>query len=220
MKKPMVKLNTGKSVPLEEFVTWAPITQNKLTLPEEKVKAIKDIMSKKMSRAVITPKGEFPSVKAAYTALKMNPSAFGKLLKNTAYPEYRYVDPRHYENVKIFHKVYKVGKKETVTPIGTFKSQVEAANALGIPNYKLRQWMAKFPEKYYFSTDSVNKSHEDVDDSLVIKKGGYKRAKKVVTPMGTFDSKRQAALAYFLPIEEFKVLLESNSDEFYFLEPK
>ena len=33
MKKPMVKLNNGTKVPLEEFVTWSAFKQNLMTEP-------------------------------------------------------------------------------------------------------------------------------------------------------------------------------------------
>ena len=217
---PTVNLANGKTMPLEEFVKLSPITQNKLTLPPEKVQAIKEIMSKKLSRAVITPKGEFPSVKAACIALKMNSSAFGKLLKNSAYPEYRYVEEKYNEMFKRFHKVYTVGKKETVTPQGTFKSRADASRALGIPYKDLKKLMVTNPKEYYFSKDSINKSHEIDDGSMRVMKGGYKRANKVVTPLGTFSSKKQASLEYFLTLEQFQVLLELHPQEFYFLVPK
>lgn len=220
MKKLLVTLGNGKKMPLEEFVRLAPITQNKLILSPEEQQEIYKKLSTKLSRAVITPKGEFPSIKAAVNALKMNASAFGKLLKNSAYPEYRYVDEKYNEMFKRFHKVYKVGKKETVTPQGTFKSRADAARALGIPYKDLKKLMVTNPQEYYFSKDSINRSHEIDDGSMRVMEGGYKRANKVVTPLGTFPSKKQASLAYFLPLEQFQVLLELHPKEFYFIEPK
>jgi len=220
MKKPMVKFGNGKQMSLEDFVKLAPITQNKLLLTPDKVQAIKEVMSKKMSRAVITPKGEFPSVKSAAKSLKINISAFGKLLKNSAYPEYRYVEEKYNEIGKRFHKVYTVGKKETVTPYGTFKSRADASRALEIPYKDLKKLMVTNPKEYYYSKDSINKSHEVEDGSMRVMAGGYKRANKVVTPLGTFPSKKQAALAYFIPLDQFQVLLELHPKEFYFIEPE
>ena len=220
MKKPMVTIGNGKKMPLEEFVKLAPITQNKLILPPEKQDAIYKKLSVKLSRAVITPKGEFPSVKSAAKALKMNESAFGKLLKNSAYPEYRYVEEKYNEMFKRFHKIYTVGKKETVTPQGTFNSRADASRALGIPYKDLKKLMVTNPKEYYFSKDSINKSHEIDDGSMRLMKAGYKRANKVVTPKGTFSSKKQASLEYFLTIEQFQVLLDLHPQEFYFVEPK
>jgi hypothetical protein len=219
MTKPMVTLGNGKQMPLEEFVKLAPITQNKLILSPEKQQEIYKKLSAKVSRAVITPKGEFPSVKAAAKALNMNGSAFGKLLKNNAYPEYRYVDEKYNEMFKIFHKVYTVGKKETVTPNGTFRSRADASRALGIPYEVLKKLMVTNPQEYYFSKDSINKSHEINDGSMRVMEGGYKRANKVVTPLGIFSSRKQASLAYFLPLEQFQILLELHPKEFYFIEP-
>ncbi len=216
----MVTIGSGKKMPLEEFVKLARITQNKLLLPPEKQQEIYKKLSAKLSRSVITPKGEFPSVKLAAKALKMNESAFGKLLKNSAYPDYKYVEEKYNEMFKRFHKVYTVGKKETVTPHGIFKSRADASRALGIPYKDLKKLMVTNPKEYYFSKDSINKSHEIDDGSMRVMEGGYKRANKVVTPLGTFPSKKQASLAYFLPLEQFQILLELHPKEFYFIEPK
>ena len=220
MKKKIVRLGNGKEMPLEEFVKLAPITQNKLILSPEKQKEIYKTLSNKLSRAVITPKGKFPSVKVAALALKMNQSALGNLLKNSAYPEYRYVEEKYNEMFKRFHKVYTVGKKETVTPHGTFRSRADASRALGIPYQDLKKLMVTNPQEYYFSKDSINKSHEIEDGSMRVMEGGYNRANNVVTPLGTFSSKKQASLAYFLPLEQFQILLELHPKEFYFVQPK
>ena len=220
MTNKTVRLGNGKKMPLEEFVKLAPITQNKLILPPEKQKEIYKKLSDKFSRAVITPKGNFPSVKAAAKALNMNQGSFADLLKNSAYPEYRYAEEKYNEMFKRFHKVYTVGKKETVTPKGTFRSRADASRALNIPYKDLKKLMVTNPHEYYFSKDSINKSHEINDGSMRVMEGGYKRANKVVTPLGTFSSKKQASLAYFLPLEQFQVLLELHPKEFYFIQPK
>lgn len=220
MKKPMVKLGNGKEMLLEEFVKLSAITQTKLTLSPEKQKEIYKKISDKHSRAVLTPKGEFPSVKAAYQSLKMNQSAFSRLLKNSAYPEYRYVDEKYNGMFKRFHKVYTVGKKETITPQGTFNSRADASRALEITYKALKKLMITNPKEYYFSKDSINKSHEINYGSMRVRNVDNKKPNKVVTPLGTFASKKQASLAYFLPLEQFQILLELNPKEFYFIEPK
>jgi len=60
----------------------------------------------------------------------MNGSAFGRLLKNSAYPDYRYIEENYNEIFKKFHKVYSVGKKVTVTPKGTFRLILLTSNTL------------------------------------------------------------------------------------------
>jgi hypothetical protein len=222
MKKPMVKLNNGTKVPLEEFVTWASGKQNLMTIPVK----IKNEAITKRSRKINTPLGTFASMKEAITqteipyarlrryllstvhpeysyvtlkskdleqqinapthdeleatrirrgmahrhavntpkgqyvtlreatkALGISKDALRKLCLNTAYPKYSYVNPTAKDLANQYHKVYKVGRKTTVTPIGTFKSKITAANALGILKDQLGKLMKTNPHEYYYSDD-------------------------------------------------------------------
>jgi len=171
-------------------------------------------------RAVITPKGQFASVNEAAKALGISKGVLRYFCLNTAYPKYSYVNPTIQEIAKQFHKVHKVGPKKTVTPIGTFKSKIAAANALGILKDQLGKLMTTNPNEYYYAEDSVNRSHEFLNVSGIDPVKGYRLPKVIMTPSGPFPSKLQAALAYFMPSKQFDVLLELEPDKFYFIKRK
>jgi hypothetical protein len=153
-----VKLNNGKEVTLDEFITWHPQKQHQWTIPIEEKRATIEKTAAKKRRVVITPKGQFASLREATKALNMSKDALVKLIHNTAYPEYNYLDPKYIDKNKLFHKVYKVGPKKTVTPIGIFRSKIEAANALGILKDQLGKLMITNPDEYYYAEDGLNKS--------------------------------------------------------------
>ena len=295
MTKPMVMLNDGTQVSLEEFIKWTPKRQDFKTLPLEEIKAIIDKRRYRHSRsvitpigqflsvtdaavklgipysrlrkyllgkeypdysfvnptsrdleqqgdappptkeeldatrirrgmahrrAIITPKGEFATVNEAVKAHGITKDALRKLVLNTAYPDYRYVNPTPQDIAKQFHKVYKVGPKKTVTPIGTFKSKIAAAIALGILKDQLGKLMRTNPHEYYYADDNVNRSHEFLNISGIDPVRGYRLEKNIMTPLGTFPSKIQAALAYFMPSKQFDVLLELEPDNFYYIKKK
>jgi len=294
MKKPMVKLNDGTQVSLEEFIKWTPKRQEFKTRPLEEIKAISDkikirnqravntplgrfssmteaiektkiryarlrslllnpdnseysyviskpedleYLPKKLQtpdqrkavsaivgltkrRAVNTPTGQFSSVNEAAKALSIAKGVLRYFCLNTAYPKYSYVNPTPQEIAKQFYKVHKVGPKKTVTPIGTFKSKIAAANALGILKDQLGKLMTTNPNEYYYAEDSVNRSHEFLNVSGIDPVKGYRLPKVIMTPSGPFPSKLQAALAYFMPSKQFDVLLELEPDKFYFIKRK
>jgi hypothetical protein len=231
MKIPMVKLNDGTSVSLEEFNRWTPKKQEFKTRPLEEIKLITDKIRKKTSRpintplgqfpsirealiqigipysqlrrfllstehpeysyvktyignekrdpkvpteeeldatrirrgmahrrAVNTPKGQFATVREAIKVLDITKDALRDLCLNTAYPQYSYVNPTKKDIAQQYHKIYKVGPKKTVTPIGTFKSKIAAANALGILKDQLGKLMLTNPDEYYYAEDNINQS--------------------------------------------------------------
>jgi hypothetical protein len=159
MDKPTVKLNDGTEVALEEFIKWTPRRQAFKTLPLEELHASRIRRGMAHRRAVNTPLGRFETMGEAVKALGITKDALRKLLLNTAYPKYSFVNPTQKELSEQFHKVYKVGPKKTVTPIGIFKSKIAAANALGILKDQLGKLMLTNPSEYYYAEDNVNQSN-------------------------------------------------------------
>lgn len=150
MKKQMVKLNNGKEVLLEEFVSWTAHKQSLLTKPIEKRRV--DIEKKVQStrRAINTPLGQFSCFEDAKKALNMGTYALRSRLKNLAYPEYSFVNPKPKDAEKEFHQVKKRGRKFTVTPIGVFNSKIEAYISYGLKKGEFETLLREQPEKYYY----------------------------------------------------------------------
>ena len=115
----MVKLNNGKEISLEEFVSWKANKQTLLTKPIEKRQSDIEKKIQSTKRAINTPIGQFPCFEDAKKALNMGTYTLRSRLKNLAYPEYSYANPKPKDFEKEFYHVKKKGKKFTVTPIGS-----------------------------------------------------------------------------------------------------
>jgi len=223
MTKETVNLNDGTTVPLKVFVTWHHVKQWAKTRPlEEQLKIIaKRIESSK--RAVNTPIGRFNSVAEAAKKYNLNTVQFRDLIRNTAFPEYNYVVPKHRDVEKEFHnptphKYVKVDK--VVTPLGKFASKRDAEKAHGISKTRLNTLLRKDSENYYFievgpkPNPKAPPKEPKIKKPLInnnIKRKAYtvklspeaykaaidKRSKKqlreVITPFGNFESIEKAA---------------------------
>lgn len=216
MKKPMVKLNNGTKVLLEEFVTWHQMKQYKWTMPLEEKNLILAKMGLTKRRAVNTPIGQFLTVNEAVKKLGITKDGLRNLILNTAYPKYSYVNPTQKDIDKQFHRVYKGGPKKTVTPIGTYSTKGLAAKALGISYEDLNRLIKFQPKKYYYSEDTLNiGSRKANDPSLYHPTKGYRLAKEYMTPTGPYPSKIQAYKEYGLSAREFDYLMEKHPKDFY-----
>ena len=206
----MVKLNNGTFVPLENFIKWHSSKQRNWTMPLEEKAAIIAKIALTKRKAVITPLGEFERFKDAVKAHGIVPAGLRSLIHNTAYPEYTYANPKHINPAKAFHKIYRIGPKKTTTPIGTFRSKIAAANALGLLKDQLGNLMLTNPQEYYFAEGGVNKS---IRISNIPK--NYKPSKIYKKTLRRFPLKFQSARVYALPLEQFNSLLIFHPDEFY-----
>lgn len=167
-------------------------------------------------RAVNTPKGQFETVREAIKILGITKDALRDLCLNTAYPLYSYVNPTQKDLAQQYHKIYNVGPKKTVTPIGTFPSKISAANALGILKDQLGKLMKTNPDEYYYSEDNVNIGiKKERDPSLYHPTKGYRLQKVFMTPTGPFPSKLQACKTYGLSEMEMDALMKNHPKDFY-----
>lgn len=157
MKKLMYKLNDGTSVSLEEFNSWTPQRQWFKTIPIEEYNAKFKDRQAPSSRAVNTPKGQFPSIRDAAKAFNVSAPTFRGYLHNEAYPEFNFVDPKNLVKKAIKNKVLETGKKKTFTPKGIFPSKIEAARAYGLTKGQFERLMQREPMNYYYTEDSINK---------------------------------------------------------------
>jgi hypothetical protein len=88
------------------------------------------------ARRIMTPFGEFSSVKEAYTSLKIDMTTLYKRLSSDTHPEYYYSDGKVKKPKKINPNRAKgstnASSKAVITPLGRFSTVKEAHTALGI----------------------------------------------------------------------------------------
>ena len=177
----MVKLNDGKKVPLEEFVTWHHVKQWAKTRPLEEQKKIVAERVERTKRAVNTPLGRFNSVAEAAKKHNLNTVQLRHLIRNTAFPEYNYVVPKPRDAEKEFHdqtphQFEKVDK--VVTPLGKFASKRDAEKAHGITKTRLNTLLKKDSENYYFIDVGPKPNPTPPPKKLKIKKTKIKKNTK------------------------------------------
>ena len=226
MKKPMVKLNDGTKVPLEEFITWSARKQNNRTIPLQEFEEKKAKRVEAVSRAVNTPFGKFSTFKEAVEKTKINSRKLLLLLRNTASPDYSYVKPKATDSLKEFNLPLKnknsksskesylplknKNSKKTVTPKGVFDSIAVAAEAHSLTRYDFCKLLKTEPAKYYLE-ETVSKP------SL---KAVRRNDRSVRTPMGVFESMQEAVEKTGITISRFRRLIFSEEfPEYSFLNP-
>jgi hypothetical protein len=218
MKKPMLKLNDGTKVPLEEFNSWHHVKQWAKTRPIEEQKKIVAERTERSKRAVNTPLGKFNSVAEATKRHQTNTGSLRYLIRNTAFPEYNYDKPKP-SDAK--HEFYELSKPQTlledkvVTPLGKFPNKRAAERAHGISKERLNTFLRKDSEHYYFIKDGPKPNPVTPPKPPKVKKPQKPQAKKprlspeaykeaiakrskkqlreVITPHGNFESCEKAA---------------------------
>lgn len=222
---PMVKLNDGTSVPLEEFNSWTSKKQEFKTRPLEEIRAIVDKIRKKTSRAVNTPIGTFDSINEAILQTQLPYSRLRRFLLSTEHPEYSYVNT-YAENVKRPPKVPTRAELDATrirrgmahrravnTPKGQFETVREAIKVLGITKDALRNLCLNTAYPLY---SFVNPTKKDLAQQYHrVYKGG---PKKTVTPIGTFDTKGLAAKALGVTYDEMSYLIKTQPKKYYYSE--
>ena len=221
MKKPSVKLNDGTTVPLEIFITWHHVKQWAKTRPLEEQRKIVAERIERTKRAVNTPLGRFNSVAEAAKKHKLNTAQLRDLIRNTAFPDYNYVNPKPRDSQKEFfnptpHQFQNPDK--VVTPLGKFASKRDAEKAHGISKTRLNTLLRKDSENYYFidvgpkpNPSPPTRKPKIIKPKIKKERKAYtiklspeaykeaiaKRAKaqlrEVITPFGNFESLEKAA---------------------------
>jgi hypothetical protein len=155
--KTLLKLNNGEQVSVDEFITWHPAKQWRLTVPIEEYKANIERTKAANSHAVITPLGKFSSMRAACKALGISSPTLRGYIHNSAYPDYRFADEKNLIEKSVLNKIYITGKKRTVTPLGIFSSKIEAAVAHGLTKGQFERVMKKNPKEFFYLASNTNK---------------------------------------------------------------
>lgn len=106
------------------------------------------------ARSVMTPIGEFSTIKEAYTALKIDMTTLYKRLKDEKYDDYYYSDSNTSKPKKINKNPAKgagnAASRAVMTPIGKFSTLREAHTALGISRPTLVSRLRDSEKKDYY----------------------------------------------------------------------
>jgi len=201
----MVSLANGQQVPWDEFSTWASHKQrNNLKSPADfknwrsldyyiklansqrksidsgKKKITRNCgASSGMARAVITPRGEFPSIRAAALSYGVDISTLGNWIKNTKKDHFKYKFPLTGAQTRAISGI----PKAISTPDGIFPSIQSAATHYGVGLQVIKTWIR--------SRRFGNFSYAELSEIKTTSS-----ARPVNTPDGRFNSLRSAANHY------------------------
>lgn len=213
MSGTMIKLNNGLEVHIDEFISWSHQKQRLLTTPLEIAREHVAKTASKNQRAVITPLGEFTSVSLAGKAHGISDDALRRRLYNLACPEYRYAIPEPQDEAKNYFKELTRGFDKTSvkvqTPLGIFNSIKSAAAAHNIT-------IAALQHKFYKNKTEYFRIEGVKPDTKI----PTKRMLKTVTPLGVFESKKDAMIAHGLSKLDFSRLFKLKPEEYYVLDSK
>lgn len=232
-----VTLSNGTKVEWEEFSKWSAYKQYQSMLPNNKGKkrpqsdearkkrADKMRMKKingelnnvkgadhPQARKVKTPDGEFETLGAAGKYYSVSGARIREWIKRNK-QGFEFITPpltRQSTRPKTIltgseHK----SSRAVVTPLGTFGSLKEAAQALGIPSRSLIQKIKKCEnEEYKYLTER---------DPRNVYRGTTAIAKKVMTPDGLFESLVASCRYYKFGVSKMRSLIKSDQHpDFYF----
>jgi transposase len=201
----MVNLANGKQVPWDEFSNWSSHKQRSnlkspadykdwsslhyyISLANSQRKSIESGRKKSarnsgisngQSRAVITPFGEFQSIRAAARHYGVDISTLGNWIKNTKKDHFQYKFPLTEAQTRSIAGI----PKAIHTPDGIFSTIQSAADHYGVGRQVIQTWI----RSKRFGNFSYAESSEKITTSS---------ARSVNTPDGRFISLRSAADHY------------------------
>jgi hypothetical protein len=178
-----------------------------------------------VARKVITPKGEFNTVKEAANFLKISGKKLKQKIYDTAVKGYKFKKelPRDKEKYFDGNVKKKRGNLKTtravITPKGRFESLSIASEAYGIGVDVLRRYVfnTAYPEFKYEKEELRDKEKYFYK---IIPKAFQKQTVFVRTPKGDFESIQLAANAYGIEWHRMNKMISSKSHpDFYKIEP-
>lgn len=171
-QKVMVTLANGKQVGWDEFSAWngsrQTIALKGKRLPEEFGKKRSEIMNRgyaqgtidktRWQRRVMTPIGEFESIKLAADAYGVLGQTIHWWIERSRKPGFYFLDPKRRKK-KIATGDSKTGTKSAkplMTPDGEFSSMREAADHYGVIKDSIRNWLKKKPDAFYLLKNEIS----------------------------------------------------------------
>ena len=162
----LVKLNNGSEVTWDEFSTWNGSRQTMAlrgkSLPVDFGRKRSEIMNRgyaqgtidksKWQRRVMTPSGEFVSIKLAAEAYGVLGQTIRWWIDKSKKPGFYFLDPRQPKTARDSNipcgSVMK-SARPIMTPAGAFPTMRAAAEHYGVTKDSIRNWLKKKPESFY-----------------------------------------------------------------------
>ena len=162
----LVKLSNGSEVTWDEFSTWRGSRQTTALrgkrLPVDFGRKRSDIMNRgyaqgtidksKWQRRVMTPSGEFASIKLAADAYGVLGQTIHWWIEKSRKPGFYFLDPMLPKARKNLNTASKAGMKSArpiMTPAGAFPTMRAAADHYGVIKDSIRNWLKRKPESFY-----------------------------------------------------------------------
>ena len=162
----IVTLRNGSKVSWEEFSTWNGSRQTMALkgkrLPEEFGKKRSQIMNRgyaqgtidktRWQRRVMTPLGEFASIKLASEAYGVRGQTIHWWIERSRKPGFHFLDPMLTKTARNLNIPSQSGMKSArpvMTPDGEFPTMRAAAEHYGVIRESIRNWLKRKPESFY-----------------------------------------------------------------------
>lgn len=163
----MIKLSNSTEVTWEEFSRWNGSRQTMALkgkrLPADFGKKRSEIMNRgyaqgtidksKWQRRVMTPLGEFASIKLAAEAYGVLGQTIHWWIERSQKPGFYFLDPKLPKTVRNLNAHSQAGMKSAkpiMTPDGEFPTMRAAAEHYGVIKDSIRNWTKRKPESFYF----------------------------------------------------------------------
>jgi transposase len=218
--KEMVTLPNGKLIPWNIFSSWNAHKQSASirgvrenfewrAKQSQKLSAIHTDKHKKgcanlvsssgnknaSSRAVITPDGQFETLRSAASHFNVSVVTLGKWLRDDRFVGFKFAEERIY---------YSTNKPLIViTPEGQFKSKSAAARHFGVTVGVMKTWLSNVDGFSY------------VEDSIQ-SESNFSSSKPVTTPNGQFRSLREASKFYKVQANTIATWIKKSKPGFFY----
>ena len=232
-----VTLANGKTVSLDEFLTWNPSKQNNQLRPpnlgrifgkEHKEKIINSRKKSKengvvyktknggdapISRTVKTPNGIFSSIGEAARSHNVDGPTIRRRVE-IGLVGYEFLSVLM--NRKKPDPTKNKNSRKVKTPIGIFDTISQAASAYHVNGSTIRNWINNGKEGFLFLTVWAPRTKPIKPKCLSGKNNPSSRG--VMTPAGSFDSLTQAAVHYHVKLQTiWKWVNKSRTADFRYL---
>lgn len=188
-----VKMTDGSPVPSKSKPLKVKRAKKQKIIPEKKIRVY---------RAVITPKGEFPTINSASKAHNISKERMLRLIYNLDKTGYKFVKEIEADKKKYYSSDDNLGSRKVITPVGEFTTVKEAAKFLKISEQTLKRRIYDTTIKgYRFAKELARDKSRYFDGKKKKKEIIVNKTRSVITPKGRFESLSIASEAYGVGVD-------------------
>lgn len=182
--------------------TPAPSMSRPLKNPRPKKPKIKIEKKIRVYRSVITPKGEFPTIRKASEAHNISVERMLRRLYNLDDSDYKFTKETEKDKKHYFSKGDNNVSRKVITPKGEFSTVKEASKALKISEATLKRKIYDITNKEFkFAKELPRDKSRYFDGSEKKKERTLAKTRAVITPKGRFESLSIASEAYGMGVD-------------------